>query len=147
MNFQFKYLIVSVVFITLFSIESFSQCKGFTQKQCMPQLKPYIHNGQMNNIQLFPGQTADLTQTFYSGQEYRILVCNQEVLGDELYFEVFTKDGKLVYTNKEKDNKKIWDFSVASTQNLTIHVTVPENDSPSVAEQTGCVAVMVGFKD
>ena len=62
------------------SVNSFSQCKGFVKKQ-IPKLAPFIHNGQINSSVLLSGDHAELTLTFYSGQNYRILVSNQETLG------------------------------------------------------------------
>ena len=118
-----------LLFIILFSISlcSFGQCKSFTQKQCMPKLLPFIHNGQMNNIELAPGQTASFQQTFYSGQNYKALVCMENTLSGS-YFEVFTVDNKLVYTNKSDLNEE-WEFSVGSTQNLLFKVFIPEAEN------------------
>ena len=112
----------------------------------MPQLLPYIHNGQMNNVTLFPGESAYFQQTFYSGQEYRAVVCTQDILGKDVYFEVFTTDEKLVYTNKDNASF-LWDFSVGSTQNLIFKVNVPEiSEAKSDLEHNGCVSVIIGFE-
>jgi hypothetical protein len=123
-----------------------AQCKTFTKKQCMPLLKPFIHNGQMNNITLFPGEDASLVQTFYSGQNYRIQLCAQENLGDSVYFNVITEGGQVVYSTRN-DNINTWDFNVANTQNLKITVVVPNARPVDDIEQNGCIAILVGFKD
>lgn len=111
----------------------------------MPKLLPYIHNGQMNNVTLFPGESAFFQQTFYSGQEYRAVVCAQDIISNDLYFEVYTTDEKLVYTNKENGNTT-WDFSVGSTQNMIFKVIVPpSSEAKSDLEHNGCVSVIIGF--
>lgn len=114
----------------------------------MPKLMPYIHNGQMNNLMMFFGETAQFQQTFYSGQDYKVIVCVHEILGDDVYFEVFTADQQKIYTNKDVGSFE-WEFSMAATQNLIFKVTVPDAGEESVGglEQSGCVTVLVGFND
>lgn len=111
----------------------------------MPELLPYIHNGQMNTVNLAPGESVSTKASFYSGQDYRILVCSHKIL-ENVYFEVRNSDDELVYTSKDS-KKEFWNFNVATTQELTINVFVPKNDSPSGMPQAGCVAVLMGFKE
>ena len=139
---SYKILSVFAVTIMLSSV-GFGQCKSFTKKKCMPDLLPYIHNGQLNSISLFPGESASLKVPFYSGQDYRIMACAHKLLGD-VYFEVKTSDDNPVYNSQGKSNA--WDFNVASTQELTIDVYVAEDEAASEMAQSGCVAVLVGFK-
>jgi hypothetical protein len=120
------------------------QCKSFTKKKCMPDLMPYVHNGQMNTINLFPGETATLKVAFYSGQDYRIISCAHPIL-KEVYFQVKTSDGNVVYNSKDKKSQ-VWDLKVVSTQELTIDVFAEKEDAPNSMAQSGCVAVLVGFK-
>lgn len=138
------------LFIVLFfgiSFIGYSQCRTYSKKDCMPKLLPYIHNGQMNNVQLFPGESAFFQQTFYSGQDYRAVVCVQDVLGNDAYFEVLTTNEEVVYTNKD-DGEYVWDFSVGSTQNLIFKVTVPPStEAKSELEHNGCISVIIGFAD
>ena len=146
--FIMKRIILSASFIiatTCFSSLR-AQCKTYTKKECMPLLKPYIHNGQMNNITLFPGEDASLVQTFYSGQNYRIQLCAQENLGDSVYFNVITEEGQLVYSTRNEDIL-YWDFKIANTQNLKITVVVPNLVPVAEIEQNGCIAILVGFID
>ncbi|MBL4625470.1 MAG: hypothetical protein JKY42_10070 [Flavobacteriales bacterium] len=139
-------LSISFIFAATCFTQLNAQCKTFTKKLCMPLLKPYIHNGQMNNITLFPGEDASLVQTFYSGQNYRIQLCAQENLGDSVYFKIITEDGQLVYSTQNED-VLFWDFNVANTQNLKITVVVPDVKPVDEIEQNGCIAILVGFRD
>lgn len=121
------------------------QCKSFSKKQCIPSLLPYNHNGQLNNITLMPGEKAELLMTFYTGQDYRLMVCGHPILGD-ITFKVSDKDKKEIYNNKSGEPSSIWDFKVASTQQLILEVEVPESDSKTKMMESGCVSVLVGFK-
>ena len=127
----------------LTSVHSFSQCKGFVKKQ-IPKLSPFIHNGQINSSVLLSGDHAELTLTFYSGQNYRILVSNQETLGN-VYF-VMKDAGKNQLFSSKDQKSEYWDFTVESTQQLTIEVMVPDVDAPSGLVPSGCVSILVGFK-
>lgn len=122
-----------------------AQCKLFTKKNCIPLLEPYISNGQFNGATLFEGESASVIQTFYSGQDYRLLVCASTIL-EGAYFEVKDLNGKLLFTAKDKANEPYWDFNVASTQQLSIDVYIPETSVREDLKKSGCVSIMVGFK-
>ena len=122
-----------------------AQCKSFVKKQ-VPKLSPFIHNGQINSSVLLSGDHAELTLTFYSGQTYRIMVGAQEILGD-VYFVMKDASKGQLFSSKEQGKKAdYWDFTVESTQQLTIEVMVPDNDAPSGLVPSGCVSILVGFK-
>ena len=70
---------------------SYLQSNTFTKKKCLPVLKPFIHNGQLNSVTLSPGESASLMLTFYIDTEYRLAICGQEVLG-EMSYKVMKKD-------------------------------------------------------
>ena len=59
-----------------------AQCRSFAKNKCMPQLEPYKFNETFNAAQLSPGEEAEVNITFYSGQEYRLIVCAHPILGD-----------------------------------------------------------------
>ena len=142
-----RIFIISILlaFFTLIGTNSASaQCRTYTKKKCMPSLKPYIHNGQMNNIMLYPGDDAELKQTFFSGQDYRILVCTQDNIHKNAFFEIKTDDGAIVYSSEDLEID-FWDFNVATTQNLEIHVVIPDEETASEIKNNGCVSVLVGF--
>ena len=122
-----------------------AQCNAFVKKKCMPKIQPFTNNGQMNTSTLTSGQSSSLNMTFYSGQDYRILVCSQEVLGT-VTFKILDMSKKVIFDSKENDSPDFWDFKVKSTQQFTVEVSVPPSDSPSSVAPSGCVSVMVGFK-
>jgi hypothetical protein len=122
-----------------------AQCNAFIKKKCMPKISPFTNNGQMNNSTLMAGQSAQMSMTFYAGQDYRILVCSQEVLG-EVTFKVLDMTKKVVFDSKENNAPDFWDFKVKNTQQFIVEVSVPPSDSPNSIVPSGCVSVMVGFK-
>ncbi|MBE9468499.1 MAG: hypothetical protein IMY72_09320 [Bacteroidetes bacterium] len=123
---------------------NFAQCKNFTRKKCMPQLSPYIYNGQLNSAILNEGDVAELMLTFYSNQDYRILVCAEENLGN-IGFRLLDAEKNLIFDNKDHDYTSMWDFSSNSTQQLIVEITVPENDRDEKTIQSGCVSILIGF--
>ena len=124
-----------------------AQCNSFNKKTCMPELKEYTHNGQYNSTVLSPGETAELEMNLFSDNEYRIVVCGQEILGD-LQYKITDEKGTVIFDNKDHQMAKMWDFTVQSTQKLIIEVTVPQGKK-SANEMTvsGCASVLVGFKE
>jgi len=138
-----------VFFIALFFINPYftnAQCIGFTKKHCVPELKPYVFNGQMHSTVLNEGDIAELVLTFYAEQDYRIFICSQEILGT-IEFKLLDENRKQVFNNKEFDYLKHWDFKSTTTQQLIVQVTVPQSDNPSKIVQSGCVSILIGFKE
>lgn len=125
--------------------ESNAQCKSYAKRSCRPLLTPYLHNGQVNNAVLVPGDKAELLLTFFSGQEYRMVVCAMPVLGAVTY-KVMDSDRNVIFESAKNKDKKFFDFKVASTQQLIVEILVPESKSISDIVPEGCVSVLIGFK-
>ncbi len=123
-----------------------AQCKTFTKDQCKPLLKPYIYNGQLNSAVLNEGDFAELMLTFYSNQEYRIVVCAADELGD-VVFRLLDTEGNEIFTNEDHDMINHWDFTTNSTQQLVVEVSVPEKAEGKELHKSGCVSILVGFMD
>lgn len=145
-----KRVLTTFCFLALFAglpLLSSAQCKGFTKKVCMPEIDPYIFNGQLNSAVLNEGDIAELLLTFYAGQNYRVLVCAQEELGD-LEFKLLDTEYNVVFDNKEHKNTNSWDFASNTTQQLIVQVMVPEHkgNNGDVAK-SGCVSILVGFNE
>ena len=121
-----------------------AQCKTFIKNECKPKLDPYIYNGQLNSAVLNQGDIAELMLTFYSNQDYRIVVCNDN-LGD-VTFRLLDIEGKELFTNADHGYTDTWDFSTNSTQLLTVEVSVPENTTNDETK-SGCVSILAGFKE
>lgn len=137
--------IVAISIVAFSTLAANAQCSTFLKKKCMPKIQPFQLNGQVNTSTLTSGQKTALNLTFYSGQDYRIVVCGQPQLGD-LSFKVMDMNKKVVFDSKKNDSPDFWDFKVKNTQQFIVEVQVPESESTSSVLPSGCVSIMVGFK-
>lgn len=125
----------------LFSTTAFSQCSNFIKNKCGSKLKPYLSTGQIYNTTLLSEDRTELTMTFYSGHSYRIIVCSEAALG-KVQFRLKDANNNILFSNKGYGN--LWDFNIQTTQELTIEVITPPSDKE--IDESGCVAILVGFK-
>ena len=140
-----KAFLFALLFSAALVNDAVAQCsKTWVRKKCVPKNSPFIHNGQMNTTQLKEGGKMETTLTFYSGQDYRILVCAEETL-ENVTFVVSDMNGKVIFDSKQHNNTDIWDFKVKTTTDLKVEVDAGHNES-SDGTAMGCVSVLVGFK-
>ena len=138
-------LLLLVVFIAGIPTAVNAQCKQFAKKTCKVGLNPYQHDGNYHAALLIQGEEAELYKTFYSGQEYRIAICGSDNL-PEIEFQIMDANKNVLYSNKDKDYERVWDFTLESSQQLKIAVIVPVGGDSSDEPQSGCVAIMFGLK-
>jgi hypothetical protein len=121
------------------------QCKAFAKKTCLPELGSYTHDGNYHATVLSEGEEAELYKTFYSDMEYRLSVCGDESL-PPVEFMVLDVNRNILFSSKESNNAKTWDFKLQSSQQLRIIIKVPSSGQQSGTPASGCVAIMFGFK-
>lgn len=140
-----KILILSIfLFLTLFFHQRASaQCEEFAQSECKSELGTYLHDGNYNATVLTQGQHIELVKTFYAGLNHRIVVCGANDLPDVL-FEVLDADRNVIFSNKDEDYTMIWDFTVETSQQLIVSVTIPISQDEKFAKN-GCIAILLGF--
>jgi hypothetical protein len=141
---KYLYALGIAAFLAVPSYTS-AQCNAFVKKKCMSKIVPFTSNGQVNTNTLAQGQSVSLNLSFYAGQDYRIIVCSEEILGD-VTFKVIDKSKKVVFDSAQNDFPDFWDFKAKSTQPLTVEITAPPSQSTSSVIPTGCLSVIVGFK-
>jgi hypothetical protein len=122
-----------------------AQCKAFAKRDCLPELANYTHDGNYHAAVLVEGEEAELYKTFYSDMEYRVAIVGEEKLPD-IEFRVIDANKNVLYSNKEKDFAKTWDFKLQSSQQLKLVVRVPSLNQSGQVPTSGCVAIMFGFK-
>jgi hypothetical protein len=137
-------IILLALFLGQVSINA--QCKGFAKKICKVELVPYIHDGNYHAAILTEGEEAELYKTFYSDTEYRIAVCGSDALPN-VEFKVIDADKNVLYTNKDHNFARTWDFKLQSSQQLKIVVKVHPSGKSADEVVSGCVAIMFGFKE
>lgn len=122
-----------------------AQCKAFAKKTCLPELGLYTHDGNYHAAVLMEGEEAELYKTFYSGMDYRLVICNEETI-PALEFTVFDASRNVIFSNKEDKNIKSWDFKLESSQQLRLVLKVASSGQAGTQPSSGCVSIMFGFR-
>jgi hypothetical protein len=134
-----------LVCAVLVSVAVQAQCRSFAKNKCVPELAPYKFNETFNAAQLAPGEEAEVNLTFYSGQDYRVMVCTHPILG-EVNWKLVDENNKIVFESLADEPKHHFDLKAASTVPMKVVVWVPNKGSSSLVH-VGCVAIMVGFME
>ncbi len=138
--------ILAALFILALPAVSDAQCRSFAKNKCMPSMAPYKFNETFNAAQLAPGEEAQVDLTFYSGQEYRLMICAHPILG-QVNWQLTDGAGKMLVESTKDAPRETFDFKVASTQKLTVHIDVPAAEKGGNNLLTvGCVGILVGYK-
>jgi hypothetical protein len=136
-------ILAFLIVATTFTVDG--QCKAFAKKVCIPELGAYTHDGNYHAAILVEGEEAELYKTFYSDMEYRVSVCGEDKL-PEVEFRVLDANKNVLYSNKDANFAKTWDFKLQSSQQLKLVVKVNTLNKPGETPASGCVAIMFGFK-
>ena len=129
----------------LYGTESAAQCRSFAKNKCVPELAPYKFNETFSAAQLAPGEEAEVNLTFYSGQDYRVIVCAHPILG-EVNWKLVDSGNKIIFESFADAPQHTFDLRVESTQQMKVQVWVPGQGGGDMVH-VGCVAIMVGFKE
>lgn len=141
----FKTLTLAALFVFALSGSTNAQCKAFAKKDCLPELVGYTHDGNYHAAVLVEGEEAELYKTFYSDMEYRVAIVGEDKL-PMVEFKVLDANKNVLYSNKDKNYAKTWDFKLQSSQQLKLVVKVSSFNKPGDTPASGCVAIMFGFK-
>jgi hypothetical protein len=136
-------ILALIIVATTLNVDA--QCKAFAKKVCIPELGAYTHDGNYHAAILVEGEEAELYKTFYSDMDYRVSICGEDKLPD-VEFKVFDANKNVLYSNKDANYAKTWDFKLQSSQQLKIVVKVNSFNKPDSEPASGCVAIMFGFK-
>jgi len=140
-----KLIPIFVLFLIGANTNVNAQCKAFAKKVCIPELGTYTHDGNYHAAVLVEGEEAELYKTFYSDMEYRVAICGEEKLPD-IEFMVLDGNKNVLYTNKDSNFARTWDFRLESSQQLKLVVKVPSINQSVDTPESGCVSIMFGFK-
>ena len=141
------HFILSLLLMAALPVGANAQCRSFAKNKCMPAMAPYKFNETFNAAQLAPGEEAQVDLTFYSGQEYRLLVCVHPILGP-VNWQLKDATGKTLFESTADAPKETFDFKVATTQKLTVHIAVPDAQKGGNNMLTvGCIGILVGYKE
>ena len=136
---------LSIVIIISFS-QALAQCKTFAKKDCIPEMSPYIHDGQINSTLIAEGESIELYKTFYEGQDYRVLVCvGEKFKNKKVRIRLLDHNRKVLYDSQDQQYAMSWDFVANSTQQVIIEVSAVKNTDEKAELVTDCVAILIGF--
>jgi hypothetical protein len=141
----FKIAPVLILLVISSGLSINGQCKAFAKKSCLPELGSYTHDGNYHATVLTEGEEAELYKTFYSDMEYRLSVCADESL-PAVEFMVLDVNKNVLYSSKDNNYAKIWDFKLQSSQQLRIIIKIKPSGEQGGVPASGCVAIMFGFK-
>jgi hypothetical protein len=135
----------AVAALLVLAASAAAQCRSFAKNKCVPELAPFKFNETFNAAQLAPGEEAEVNLTFFSGQEYRVLVCAHPILGN-VNWKLVDAHNKTVFESLADDPKSHFDLKAASTTQMKVVVWVPEKGSSDMVH-VGCVGILLGFKE
>jgi hypothetical protein len=141
----FRIVPIIALLILGVSFNAGAQCKAFAKKVCLPELGSYTHDGNYHAAILVEGEEAELYKTFYSDMDYRVAICGEDKIPN-VEFRVLDANKNVLYSNKDHDYAKTWDFKLQASQQLKLVVKVTSFNKPGETPASGCVAIMFGFK-
>jgi hypothetical protein len=141
------YRIIPIIALLILgtAVNAEAQCKAFAKKVCLPELGAYIHDGNYHAAILVEGEEAELYKTFYSDMEYRVAICGEDKLPN-VEFKILDANKNVLYSNKDANYAKTWDFKLQSSQQLKLVIKVTSFNQAGDTPASGCVAIMFGFK-
>jgi len=138
--------IVTFLFVMAFSThDALSQCKSFVKSDCLPQLTPFIHDGNYQAVIMSEGEEAEVYKTIFAGQKYRLIICVDSTLSN-VEFVVTDTRRNILFDNRKNDNVRVWDFKSDASQQIKVTIRIPKSkkeEEPGL----GCVAVLFGMLD
>jgi len=142
---QVRTLLITAIFVIAQNGYINAQCKAFATRDCLPELASYTHDGNYHAAILVEGEEAELYKTFYSDMEYRVAIVGDEKL-PAVEFRILDANKNVLYSNKENNFSKTWDFKLQASQQLKLVVRVSSFNKAGEMPASGCVAIMFGFK-
>lgn len=145
MNLIEKKILLFSILLNLFSLLANAQCEEFAKQDIWKKkLSPYTHNGIYVTQKVNQGETIELYKTFFSNQDYRILVCSDNNL-PKIEFKILDINRNIIFDNKKNNYNNIWDFYFNTNLQTIISVHIPNTEDKNL--KSGCIAVLIGFLD
>jgi len=138
------FALVATLLLLLLATKVDAQCRKHAKKNCADVLEGYTMDGSQEGEQLFEGEWRTYSRMFYSGVDYRVVVCIDEKVREGAWFEVLDDNGQVYYNSKETGSWH-WDFNVSSGINLDVSIHMPEKPEDRYFRNSGCSTLMIGF--
>ena len=139
-------MITFLLMMVFSSQDVVAQCKAFVKTGCLPQIAQYIHDGSYQAVIMSEGEEAEVFKTVFAGQQYRLFVCNDDVMPN-IEFVVSDIRRNILFDNRKNGNVKVWDFKPEASQQIKITVRIPKFSKDDMTKEMvfGCVGVLFGF--
>lgn len=156
-----KKLIFFSFLVSLFSLTTevsaqASICGQFHLKYCVfdggedDDSEFFYYNAQSKSGLFAQGSTSRMRCIIYRGMDYRITVCCETALGEQLTFKISdARTKEVLYDNSTDENKKQYEFQSSSTRQLIIEVAVPAGETKAEkgkAADAACVGLLIEHK-
>ena len=130
-------------------------CGQFHRKYCSFEEEGgkesnWQYNAQSKSGLFNQGMVSKLRCVIYKGMDYRIAVCCETVLGENVQYKIFdARTNELLFDNKTAEETQQFEFQSVSTRQLIIEVQVPqgatEKDKHKSAD-AACVGLLIEHK-
>lgn len=77
--------------------------------------------------------------------DYRVAICGEDRLPN-VEFRIMDANKNVLYSNKDNNYSKTWDFKLQASQQLKLIIKVSSFNQPGDTPASGCVSIMFGFK-
>lgn len=151
-----KILLVAVAVMGVTNVFAQNACIDFHKKKCKRQdiSSSYVMSPESRSAMFLKGQTSEFRLTIYQGKDYRITICNDEVLGDNIGMAIIDREtGEPLYNNKDFNYVRDFEFTVLMTREIKIIISVPDDSGGAVKPKgdfrakdsagVGCLGVLI----
>lgn len=139
-----KKLLLLILFII--PLSSFSQeCFEYHKASCIPEPSRFTYNYNNYSVSyLFKaGQIRSYSVKLYTGKDYRITLCGDDVFNGVILFKIQRDDGVVIYDNSLHNYQLNIEFSSVKTQDVDIIIEAPQVVSLDSFEIVGCIGVLI----
>jgi hypothetical protein len=147
-------LLVCIGFYTQY-MSAQSACSNFHRKACYMEgtrkdARQFMYNAQSKSGLFAQGTVSKLRCIVYKGNDYRISVCCETILGDKVNFKIYdARTNELLFDNTKNDDTQQFEFAAATTRQLIIEATVPVGETKEEkgkATDAACVGLLIENK-
>jgi hypothetical protein len=153
-----KIFFAILIFIGLSTNQIIAQasvCGNFHRQACYMEgskkdKRAFMYNAQSKSGLFAQGSISKMRCVVYKGNDYRISVCCETILGDKVNFKIYdARTNELLFDNTKNDNTQQFEFQAATTRQLIIEATVPTGEvkeEKGKAENAACVGLLIENK-
>lgn len=139
---------ILILFFCFFKGLLYSQtCENYLKKDnCKVLLdKNYKIHSTSKAFIISNGESEKFELQVFSGMDYKISLCADEIFGKQLILKLWNQQNELVYDNTDENLSLEFEFSSILDQIIKIEIVVPEGNSgiSTMPNYSGCLGVLV----